>query len=267
MKLNRITILPEKRALILAAIAAVLVTIVVAVAGAGRPKASSEARAGRKYVAEAVSLDTAPVDEVIEARRSDRLAAKAEEAVESGAIWGMFKDYVVMGDSRAVGFYYHDFLDESRVFADGGHTIRNITDNLQAVKELAPSYIYICYGLNDTGVGYWKNGVEYASEFAKHIDELRDAAPNATIVVSSILPATPEAVAVNDVWEAIPEFSAAAEKMCKEKGVIFVNNDDLAKRYMDTLWDADGVHLRPEFYPLWAQRLLSAAMGVNGGAQ
>ena len=41
--------------------------------------------------------------------------------------FSLFKDYVLMGDSRAVGFWYRDFLEKSRVLADGGHTIRNLT--------------------------------------------------------------------------------------------------------------------------------------------
>ena len=46
----------------------------------------------------------------------------------------LFQDYALLGDSRAIGFYYSEFLEESRVLADGGNTVVVIEHNLDVIK-------------------------------------------------------------------------------------------------------------------------------------
>lgn len=272
------SILPERYVIRLALPVALIVLMTALIGSAvSRPRKSSRAAdEGKSYLAVQATADMTPVDDAV--RRRAQAHAQAQfpsNAAEGGegeatpsttGIWQMFQDYALLGDSRAVGFSFYDFLDENRVFADGGHSIRNIPDSLDAIRSLKPSYIFLCYGLNDTGVGYWKTGKEYAAELKTRVKQLQEASPGATVVVNSILPATAEAVAQNDVWEAIPEFSAAAKEACAEIGVVFVDNDALAAKYMDTLWDVDGVHLKQDFYPLWAQNMIAAAMSGAAAA-
>lgn len=173
--------------------------------------------------------------------------------------FSMFKDYVVMGDSRAVGFWYHDFLDQDRVLADGGHTIRNIPRQMEELVALNPSTIYLCYGLNDTSIGYWDTAEEYVTEFMQVIDEIKTNLPETTVVVSSILPARDPAFKRSSRWYDIPEWSAALEAACAEKGIPFANNDQLAVDYPN-YWDPDGIHFRPALYPYWATNLVLATL-------
>ena len=51
--------------------------------------------------------------------------------------------------------------------ADRAETV--LSDSLDAIRSLKPSYIFLCYGLNDTGVGYWKTGKEYAAELKTRV--------------------------------------------------------------------------------------------------
>ena len=169
--------------------------------------------------------------------------------------FSLFKDYVIMGDSRAVGFWYRDFLDKSRVLADGGHTIRNIPDQMDALVALNPSVIYLCYGLNDTSIGYWKTADSYVAEYIQCVKNIQAALPDATIVVSSILPARDPAFERSSKWRNIPQWSAALEAACKENGILFANCDSLAVDYPN-LWDPDGIHFREAFYPHWASVLV-----------
>lgn len=215
--------------------------------------------------------DPKEVERVVRARQDAEKKARDEEERESirqamiaelenagDSIWSRFRDYAVLGDSRAVGFYYYKFLQRSRVFAEGGDSIREIKSHMDDLRELDPSYIYVCYGLNDTGVGYWSTAEEYGEECREVLKMLKDAFPEATIVVSSTLPAEEFAIRQNPVWRKIPSFSAAMQEACGEIGVIFADNDALAERYMDEYWDEDGVHLKPEFYAYWATNLLLA---------
>lgn len=173
--------------------------------------------------------------------------------------FSMFKDYCIMGDSRAVGFWYHKYLDKGRCIADGGHTIRNITENMDKLVEMNPSTIYLCYGLNDSSIGYWDTADQYVAEYMQIVKEINNRLPNATVVVSSILPARDPAFERSTKWYAIPEWSAALEEACERNGVIFAKCDSLYDDYPN-LWDPDGIHFRKEFYPYWASFLLVATL-------
>ena len=48
--------------------------------------------------------------------------------------------------------------------------------------------------------------------------------------------------------------------MCEENGVLFADNTQLSEDYAD-LWQPDGIHLLPEFYPRWAANLIFASWG------
>jgi len=173
--------------------------------------------------------------------------------------FSLIKDYVLLGDSRAVGFWYRNFLDRSNVLADGGHTIRNLASYVDTIVEKNPSQIFLCYGLNDSSIGYWDTAEEYVTEYMETVNTLREKLPDATIVVSSILPAKDPAFEKSSKWRAIPEWSAALEKACEENGILFANCDYLAVSYPN-LWDPDGIHFRKEFYPYWASCLVAAML-------
>lgn len=188
---------------------------------------SPEVSEGVAYLEALERKDPAVVDAVLEQRRKEELERERDEimdALTSGDrdVWSMFQDYVILGDSRAVGFWYYDFLDKERVLADGGHTIRNIEPYLEDIKALDPSYIFLCYGLNDVSIGYWDTPEEYAEEMVQRVQMLNEAVPNALVVVSSILPAFDPAFETASVWRKIPDFSAAVEEAC-EKTTLFLS--------------------------------------------
>ena len=178
-------------------------------------------------------------------------------AIENGEtdIWGEFHDFVILGDSRAVGFYYYDFLEKSRVLAGGGDTILKIGWHMNEIVALQPKYIFLCYGLNDVSIGIWNTKEEYVADFLDYIADLRENLPNAVIVVSSILPARDPAFELSSKWYEIPDFSAAIAAACEENGLIFVDNTEICETYAN-YWQPDGIHVRPEFYPYWARNLI-----------
>ena len=220
-----------------------------------------------------LNADVGEVNRRVAQREKAKAAAKAEEerkaelealvkSVENGEtdVWSLFRDYVILGDSRAVGFYYFDFLPSSRVLASGGNNITAVYDRLDAIVDLHPSVIYLCYGLNDTGVGYWANAEEYEAELLKAFGALHEALPDAKLVASSILPATEDALRRSPVWRKIDSFDEALERVCRKLGDVYVDNDALAEKYMDLYWQPDGVHVAPEFYPYWAKNLVLASL-------
>lgn len=242
----------------------VTVAVVLLLGGSSDPEAEAAVATGISYLESLEAKDPASVDAALREIRQRKLEAEREEMlnkINSGEInvWSMFDDYVVLGDSRAVGFYYFDFLEKDRVLADAGETIANVKDRMEQIRALNPSYIYLCYGINDVSIGYWDTAEEYASAMAEVITSLQQEFPNAMIVVSSILPARDPAFARSSAWYNIPAYSAAVESWCKENGVPFANNDKISEEHAD-LWQPDGIHLQPEFYPYWAGNLIGETL-------
>ena len=242
--------------------------------GALKRKETPEVKEGVSVVEQLAARDPGEVDRILRERSDEfrrlQIAAGREAAfrarldeLEQGSVWEHFSDYVILGDSRALGFDVYHLLDPSRIFADGGYTIRDIPDYLDAVSVVDPTYIYLCFGLNDAGIGYWDTAEEYAAEMQTRIAQLKEAAPDARIIISSILPATESAMERSPSWRKIPAFSEAIEALCGKDGVAFADNDAISAEYMDTLWDEDGVHVNRDFYQYWAKNLLVAAVAAD----
>ena len=75
-------------------------------------------------------------------RQQERL-----ELMRSGelSVWDQFEEFVILGDSRAVGFYYQDFLPADRVLAEGGATIADVQSHMDELIALDPKEIFLCY--------------------------------------------------------------------------------------------------------------------------
>lgn len=232
--------------------------------------AQEDLEAGLDYLTQMAEKDPGVVDNVLKQRRAEKLAREREELLRKLTdgeldVWSMFEDYVLLGDSRAVGFYYYDFLDKSRVLADGGNTIRNVADHMDEILALNPSSIYLCYGLNDVSIGFWPTKEEYAAEMLEVVRDLQEKLPEALVVISSILPARDPAFERASKWREIPDYSQAVEQMCKENGIVFVNNDQIAADHAD-LWDPDGIHLQIPFYKYWGSNLMIATIEAQNPA-
>ena len=241
-----------------------VMVLIFALGGSDKKESQREVQIGIAYLESLERKDPGPVQQVRKEIRQRQLAEERDQLLvklESGEIdpFSMFKDYVLMGDSRAVGFWYRDFLDKGRVLADGGHTIRNITEQMDTLVSLNPATIYLCYGLNDCSIGYWDTAESYVTEYMQIAAKIREQLPDATIVVSSILPAKDPAFKKSAKWRDIPQWSAALEQACKDNNVPFANCDALAEDYPN-LWDPDGIHFREDFYPYWASNLVVATL-------
>ena len=102
-------------------------------------------------------------------------------------MWSSFENAAVLGDSRAVGFSFHEFLPEDRVMAQGGGKITDLPQYYDQLKALNPKAVFLCFGLNDVGIGLWPTGEEYAAECDKQIAALQAELPDATIYLLSLI--------------------------------------------------------------------------------
>ena len=175
--------------------------------------------------------------------------------LESGeiSVWSLFEDYVLLGDSRAVGFSFYGFLPEERVLAESGATILHLEEHIPDIVALNPSNIFLCYGLNDIMLGTWPTPSDYVTKFTSVINEIHEQLPDANIYISSILPAPG-----SSVQSQLADYSQALDEMCGTlPRCYFVDNSEISSEYAG-LWENDSIHVVKDFYPHWANNLITA---------
>lgn len=212
--------------------------------------------AGIHYLEELEKQDMQEISGNIKSVRDANLMNLAE--MDESAVWAVWDelDILILGDSRAVGFYHYEFVPQARALAQGGGKITDIEEELDQIKAINPEHIFLCFGLNDVGIGFWPTGEEYAAVCDEEIQILQEELPNATIYLNSILPATGVGLEADPDYPRIGEYNEAMEAMCKEKGYHFVNNTQVAEEHTD-LYAADGLHLNDTFYKYWAANMLT----------
>ena len=220
--------------------------------------------AGVAYLEALESRDPNEITEIMKLMRQQELEAQKEELMNqlsSGevSVWSMFEDYALLGDSRSVGFTYYGFLPDSNVWAESGATIRNMEQHIPALVSMAPSYIFLCYGMNDFCSGFWTSPEEYVADYKEQLLSIQAALPDSDIYICSILPASDAAYARANIWSVIPSYNEALKAMCDELDhCYYIDGDPVAEQHMD-LWEQDGIHFKKEFYPHWAASLI---MGI-----
>ena len=241
---------------------------------------------GVAYLEALEQQDPDAVDQILRQRRLEQLEREREELlrqVKSGEQdpFPLFQDAVILGDSRAVGFFYYGFVDESRDLTGSGETILDIPKKLDALQAMNPRYVYLAYGLNDIKIGHWGSLQAHISEYLDRVQDIRERLPEAVIVISSVLPyhdpnartdATGETSpsSTSSLTEAdrkrlaqIPEWNRLMADAAREHGVIFVDNSAICTEYED-LWEKDGIHVFKSFYPHWGKNLIVAALEEGG---
>lgn len=220
--------------------------------------AAQETAEGVSYLKKLEKQDVTEVETILQEREREHQQEQIQTGqVDESSVWDQLKDVVIMGDSRAVGFYYFKFLDHSQVLATGGATIADIEGQMGTLKALNPPQLFLCYGLNDISIGYWKTKEEYITALDQVIQKLHKELPNTTVYISSILPARDPAFERSKLWRQIPDFNVAIKAFCAEKEYPYVDNTEICEQYAD-LWQYDGIHVRQEFYAHWGANMIRA---------
>ena len=198
------------------------------------------------------------------ARTAKALREKEKEeyllSLEGDGVWKAFEErnYVLLGDSRFVGFSAYGFLEEDRVLADNGAVITKILDHLEEFERLAPEEVYIAFGINDILTGIWPTPESYADEVLEEVTILREYAPDAAYCFSSILPAVGWALEENPVFEEVDAYNEAVRDMCARNDILYIDNTDLLTD-PEADYQPDGIHLSIDFYPAWGANLMRSS--------
>ena len=247
------------------AVAIVIVIVLFVVFGRDKDVSSvtnAEIKTGREYLASLEAGKVSDVENILKEQRNEELRAQSQEKIdalddENTDIWSLFEDYVLLGDSRAVGFWYYGFLPKERAISEAGATIRFLKEHEPDIYALNPSSIFCCFGLNDVSIGLWPTPEDYKAEYTETLKEIQKQLPDATIYVSSILPAKDPAFNKSEKWRNIPQYSEACKEMCEENGFVYIDNSEICEKYTD-LWDIDGIHVQKPFYNYWGKNMILA---------
>lgn len=210
---------------------------------------------GVAYIQAQENKDTKKIQESLaEKRKADKLAK-----IESGEldVFSLFDDYVILGDSRVLGFIDYNFLPSNKVLASRGAKVTSIEDYAATIKEINPSSIYLSYGVNDLKSNVGNGAQGYSDIYKQQIQMMLDVCPHAKIYVNSIIPVSQEALKESPDYEKIPEYNAAVKQMCEENGWIYIDNDSLMSSYPD-LYEGDGIHFKPQIYQYWSINMIDA---------
>ena len=167
-------------------------------------------------------------------------------------------DYLILGDSRATGFYLYGYLLESRVYAYNGATILNIDEWIDSIQQLQPQNIYIAFGMNDikNNLNNTSNG-SYSQLLSEQIKKILNVCPQANIYVNSIIPASQSVTQSNsDLWSQIDVYNAQIQQACQDNGWTYIDNSSLVQDQSEPIYESDGIHFVSSFYEKWARNIM-----------
>lgn len=221
---------------------------------------SSKNTEGINYIEDLESQDVSKIAEELSTKRK----SERKKALEEGKIdvFGLFDDYVFLGDSRVMGFTTYNFLNSSRIMAVSGASIYNVDDFLSQIGEIQPANIYLSYGVNDMGLNLDDTSAgTYGQLYEQQVKKILNICPKAHIYVNSIIPATPKAVQDNSPnWGKVNIYNNQLKEICKNNGWIYIDNDGLADGGNAAIYQDDGIHFLSSFYSTWAQNIINATV-------
>ncbi len=248
----------KKKVLIVAGVLA----IVLCGAGFAMHKKKPSLKEGNEVLAK---LEQRNLDEInAQVREAKTAEMNAQIANGSDGIGTLMADAVVVGDSRAEAFGSYGFMPSDRVLAGIGDTILKIEEWKDSVAALRPSVIYVSYGPNDltAHLGSDDGPDGYGKLLEKQIDGLLEVDPGATIAINSIMLPTPEKQAAEEWWANTDDYNRQIRELCERRGWVYVDNDALADGGNAAIYEPDGEHFVPGFYPIWAQNMAMQVMNA-----
>lgn len=261
MKMKKVKLTKQTK-IILAVIALLLVGLIT-YKGVQYYKLQQEISRGRAYLKQLDDQSLSNIKNTIDKQNESDELALGKQALKDyeknkDKLWGAFKNYVLIGDSRVETF--KQFLPETNVLAKKGTRITKVDDYLGTIKNISPKYVFISYGVNDLSIPAYYNQDKYIEVYQSYCEKIKKVAPDATIYVNSIIPVNDKAINKQANYKNIPSYNAKLKAMCKKNGYKYVDLDALAKQHPDE-YEQDGIHFKSSFYKYWAYRLLSSVYG------
>ena len=169
----------------------------------------------------------------------------------------IFRSSVIMGDSQSEGLTIYNILNSTSVIAKKGSNLVDARSNMNTLSNLNPSNVFTLYGMNDLLI-YNEDVDNFIKDYKALINEVKKTLPNANIFVNSILPVQEKVLKKRPVYNKVDDYNESLEKMCKDLEITFVDVSTLLINN-EELYEGDGMHLKPSFYPAWLDILKKSA--------
>lgn len=158
----------------------------------------------------------------------------------------------MLGDSLVAGYDWQQRMPRFDAHNCGvpGATTRDLLHALPRIRKDYPSpdIIMVMIGTNDVIV----ENYGFINEIRKIFVSLVNGYPMAEILVNSLLPM--QLPYLNA--KAITRLNTHIADTCRQTGCCFIDLFDRFKQSNEILFQADGVHLTPQAYELWARTLM-----------
>lgn len=185
-----------------------------------------------------------------------------------------FSNTLFIGDSRIEGLCRYGGIDTaSYCFKSGvsvwdireqslfdGNFNKTTLDNALNLQKF--DYIYIMIGINELGRG---TPTSYANQYKEDIKYIKKCQPEATIIIMGILGITQEYSDSSDVYnnDNVNARNVSISYLSNGTDVFYLDvNDSVcdSQGAMIEEYSRDGIHLKAEYYTLWADYLCSHAI-------
>ena len=157
----------------------------------------------------------------------------------------VFDESVIMGDSRGEGLTEYEILSPASVVAYKGRTVVEAKNDVDTVVDLAPSNIFLTYGMNDLQM--FNNSKDFIDKYTELIKEVKSKLPDSKIYVTSIIPTNQKAIGKEPKFKNVYSFNKALKDMCKNLNIEFVDVNE-SINLESNLYEPDGIHFKPNFY-------------------
>lgn len=234
----------------IAAVAALLVIFVLVEVVTRVTAGKTDTAEGIEIIQKAESADIKTIETKIQ-----QLEAKETSEDDTRSAKEIFSSAVVMGDSITEGFLDYDVLNASSVVSKVGVELDELEEEVDRVAELNPQVIFLSYGMNDI-IATQGDTDTFIKQYEALLDALGEKVPDAKIFVNSIFPVQEQEIEREPVFAKLGDYNQALAEMCDDRQIAFIDNTELISA---DYYEQDGVHFKPEFYPIWASHMAEVA--------
>lgn len=170
--------------------------------------------------------------------------------IDTSTFKSIFESSVFLGDSITDGLHDIDILDEKNIVSGIGKSIGDAQKNIEQVANQKPENIFILLGL----CNLTETKESTITQYSQLIQKIKEKLPDTKINILSITPVTPERTQKEERYKNINDFNEGFKMIAKKEQVNFIDLSPIFKDNPD-LYVEDGIHFKPEFYPIWLEYL------------
>ena len=169
---------------------------------------------------------------------------------------------VFLGNSLTEAGKWSQYFPKSDVANRGisGDNTEGMLNRIAEIAESKPSKLFITAGIND--ISQNAGNEQIISRIRNLVYQVKIKSPNTRIYIGSVLP-------INNNFDRykrlakkekqIEKLNKDLQKFCKSRGdIVFINvypDFLIKKRLMNPQYTTDGLHLTPEGYSIWVNKL------------